>query len=279
MAGSVHRENVAARVGRWSARHWKKAVFGWLAFVFAAFAIGTMLGTDQLSVDEPGPGESGRVQQILNDEFEQPAKELVLVQSSSLTARSAAFQAAVRDVIRRLEEKIARLGQKVKLLERNQELDRESAAAAARRAPVISAGASGLSIRSADSNFVMKVRGYVQADARFYPGNKVPGTGSDTFLLRRVRPVKGFPNAGHFDNRRKKMAPRTPAPEPFVLRPHEMELGRAVCKRCQLTAAQILEHHMQFCDADAVNLHATLVPPPEWFDGVPPDRLRDVPDA
>ena len=103
MPGSVHRENLAARAGRWSARHWKTAVFGWLGFVFAAFALGNLVGTNSLSVNEPGPGESGRVQQILNDEFEQPAKELVLVQSSSLTARSPQFNAAVDDVIRRLQ--------------------------------------------------------------------------------------------------------------------------------------------------------------------------------
>jgi uncharacterized membrane protein YdfJ with MMPL/SSD domain len=102
VAGSVQRENLAARAGRWSARHWKTAVFGWLAFVLVAFYLGMVVGTNSLSVNEPGPGESGRVQQILNDEFEQPAKELVLVQSSSLTARSAQFQAAVQDVIRRL---------------------------------------------------------------------------------------------------------------------------------------------------------------------------------
>ena len=103
MSVSVNRENLAARVGRWSARHWKTAVFGWLAFVVVAFGIGGMVGTKSLSVNEPGPGESGRVQRILNDEFEQPAKELVLVQSSSLTAASARFHAAVQDVVRRLE--------------------------------------------------------------------------------------------------------------------------------------------------------------------------------
>ncbi len=103
MAGSVHRENLAARAGRWSARHWKTAVFGWLGFVLVAFALGNVVGTSSLSVNEPGPGESGRVQRILNDEFEQPAKELVLVQSSSLTAASARFHAAVQDVVRRLE--------------------------------------------------------------------------------------------------------------------------------------------------------------------------------
>jgi RND superfamily putative drug exporter len=90
-------------VGRWSARHWKVAVFGWLAFVVIAFGVGQRVGTQSLSANEPGPGESGNVQRILNDEFEQPAKELVLLQSSSLRAASARFHAAVQDVVRRLE--------------------------------------------------------------------------------------------------------------------------------------------------------------------------------
>src|SRR5262249_51370250 len=103
MSESVQRENLAARVGRWSARHWKKAVFGWLGFVLVAFALGNVLGTNSMSVNEPGPGESGQVQEILNDEFEQPAKELVLVQNLSLTARTPQFRAAVQDVMRRLQ--------------------------------------------------------------------------------------------------------------------------------------------------------------------------------
>src|SRR5947207_12107276 len=100
---SKQSENPAARMGRWSARHWKIAVFGWLAFVVIAFGAGQMVGTKSLSANEPGPGESGRVQRILNDQFEQPAKELVLLQSSSLTATSARFHAAVQDVVRRLQ--------------------------------------------------------------------------------------------------------------------------------------------------------------------------------
>ena len=37
--------NLAARMGRWSAAHWKTATFGWLAFVVVAFALGGMVGT------------------------------------------------------------------------------------------------------------------------------------------------------------------------------------------------------------------------------------------
>ena len=102
MSGNTS-ENLAARVGRWSARHWKTAVFGWLAFVVIAFALGRVVGMKTLSADEPGPGESGRVQQILNDEFEQPAGEIVLVQSATLAVTSPEFRAGVEDVIQRLE--------------------------------------------------------------------------------------------------------------------------------------------------------------------------------
>ena len=36
--------NIAARMGRWSANHWKTAVFGWLAFVVASVVIGGQVG-------------------------------------------------------------------------------------------------------------------------------------------------------------------------------------------------------------------------------------------
>ena len=40
--------NLAARMGRWSANHWKTAVFGWLAFVIASVFIGNAVGTKYL---------------------------------------------------------------------------------------------------------------------------------------------------------------------------------------------------------------------------------------
>jgi uncharacterized membrane protein YdfJ with MMPL/SSD domain len=96
------RLNLAARVGRWSASHWKTATFGWLAFVVAAVVIGGAIGTKQLGDDEGIPGESGRMEKILDDAFERPAGETVLVQSSKLTNESPAFEAAVADVVRRV---------------------------------------------------------------------------------------------------------------------------------------------------------------------------------
>ena len=48
-------------MGHWSATHRKTAIFGWLGFVIAAFAIGTFVVTQQQIVYETSqPGESGR---------------------------------------------------------------------------------------------------------------------------------------------------------------------------------------------------------------------------
>ena len=40
--------NIAARMGRWSARHWKTAVIGWIVFVVASIALGSAVGTKKL---------------------------------------------------------------------------------------------------------------------------------------------------------------------------------------------------------------------------------------
>ncbi|HEY7794731.1 MAG TPA: hypothetical protein VIA10_12060, partial [Gaiellaceae bacterium] len=93
--------NLAARMGRWSADHWKTATFGWLAFVVVAFALG-MAGTKSIDPNAPGPGESGRMDRILDAGFKRPAEESVLVQSSSLRTNDPAFKAAVADVVSRL---------------------------------------------------------------------------------------------------------------------------------------------------------------------------------
>ena len=92
--------NLAARMARWSAHHRKKAIFGWLAFAFVAFAIGNSLVTQKEIVWETsGPGESGRADTILYEEFKQPAGEAIVVQNAELTASSPEFQAVVQSVV------------------------------------------------------------------------------------------------------------------------------------------------------------------------------------
>ena len=102
MSRSTRHSNLAARMGRWSADHWKTATFGWLALVVVAFGIGGMVGTKSPDPNTAGPGESGRMDRILHDGFKRPAAENVLVQSSTTTVGSPAFDAALKDVVARV---------------------------------------------------------------------------------------------------------------------------------------------------------------------------------
>ena len=90
--------NLAARMGRWSASHWKTATFGWLAFVIVAFGIGGMVGVNTVDPNAPGPGESGRMEEILDAGFKQPVGESVLIQSRSARVDDPAFEATIEDV-------------------------------------------------------------------------------------------------------------------------------------------------------------------------------------
>jgi uncharacterized membrane protein YdfJ with MMPL/SSD domain len=96
--------NIAARMGHWSATHRKKAIWGWLALVIVAFAIGNVIGTNSLKPEETGVGESGRVDRILGDEFETPATERVMIQSTTLKATSPTFKAVIEDVVARMDQ-------------------------------------------------------------------------------------------------------------------------------------------------------------------------------
>ena len=94
--------NIAARAGRWSATHRKAAIWGWLAFVIVAFALGGAVGTKLLQQDQLGVGESGRAAHTIQGAFNRSAEELVLVQSDGAAAADPSFRAVVADVERRL---------------------------------------------------------------------------------------------------------------------------------------------------------------------------------
>src|SRR3954468_1064459 len=93
--------NVASRMGRWSAGHWKTAVFGWLGCVVLALAGGMAVGTKQIETKDINVGQSHQADRILQKAFPQadPQTEIVLVQSASSRAGDPAFRAAVTDVI------------------------------------------------------------------------------------------------------------------------------------------------------------------------------------
>src|SRR2546426_12057767 len=92
------------------------------------------------------------------------------------------------DEINALKKQLQELDQKIKILERNRELDIEAAEAKSKEALNISIGEKGFIVGSADGANVIKLRGLLQVDSRTFfndGGNKM----NDSFVLRRARPI------------------------------------------------------------------------------------------
>ncbi len=138
--------------------------------------LGAFLSSPLLWAQDANTAELIKQLQKRIEELEQKVQNLENAKGTSATTNDAQSR-------QRIEE----LDQKVKVLERKRELDKEADTEKAKSAPTASLGLNGLIIRSADSNFLMNVHGYVQADARFYENQHNPA--NDTFLLRRVRPI------------------------------------------------------------------------------------------
>src|SRR5262245_38365761 len=106
MSSVKHPRNLAASMGRWSAGHWKTAVFGWLAFVVASVAIGGVVGTKTLEAADANVGEAHAADKIIDAGFPNRAdkqNEVVLIQSRTLEADDPAFRAVIADVTKTLE--------------------------------------------------------------------------------------------------------------------------------------------------------------------------------
>jgi uncharacterized membrane protein YdfJ with MMPL/SSD domain len=97
------RTNLAGRVGRWSAAHWKRAAFGWLALAMIAALFSGAIPVKELKDSDVANGEAARAQQILEQGgFNVPATESVLVQSKTATIDEPAFNGAVANVVQAL---------------------------------------------------------------------------------------------------------------------------------------------------------------------------------
>ena len=83
---------------------------------------------------------------------------------------------------------LATLDQRLKVIERQLELQQEDAVARAATAPVVAVGDKGLSVKTPKGDFEIKLRGLVQADHRALLGDDAPGF-NDGFLFRRIRPT------------------------------------------------------------------------------------------
>ncbi len=86
-------------MARWSAHHRKKAVLCWLAFTLTLFALSIVSPMKTIVAETSGPGESGRAEAILFEDFKQPAHETVLIESDSSSVDDPEFQAAVQEVV------------------------------------------------------------------------------------------------------------------------------------------------------------------------------------
>ncbi|MFL5620988.1 MAG: OprO/OprP family phosphate-selective porin [Gemmatimonadaceae bacterium] len=108
------------------------------------------------------------------------------VEAQSATASHAdSARAAHRDSTSRrdsLAAAIEQLEARVTALEKS-----IGATAAPARGPSVSASREGLAVASADGAFAFRLRGYVQADGRFFGASGAVSPGASTFLLRRAR--------------------------------------------------------------------------------------------
>ncbi|HEX8084290.1 MAG TPA: MMPL family transporter [Solirubrobacteraceae bacterium] len=92
--------NIAARAGRWSAQHRRRAIVGWLVFVVLAVGIGGAVGTNTLTAHEKGTGESGRADQALHDAgLRDAATETILVSApKGRTVHAPIVKDAIADI-------------------------------------------------------------------------------------------------------------------------------------------------------------------------------------
>jgi phosphate-selective porin OprO/OprP len=79
------------------------------------------------------------------------------------------------------------LEQRLRAVERQLEIQREAAAEAAKKTPVVSAGEKGFAVKSPDGAYELKLRALTQFDGRFFPDDNAAN--SDTLQFRRVRPT------------------------------------------------------------------------------------------
>ena len=106
----MNRTNIASRAARWSARHRRAAILGWIAFVVLSLGIGSAIGTQNIADEDQGNGDSRTADRIIADAgFPEDASEQVFIQSrGDVKAGDPEFQAAIREVESRLARGPAR---------------------------------------------------------------------------------------------------------------------------------------------------------------------------
>ncbi len=87
-----------------------------------------------------------------------------------------------------LQGRLEEIDQRSRIADRKLEILDEEAAKRKAEAAVVTAGEKGFSLSSADKAFVLKIRGVVQADGRFFRDD-IALAAKDSFLIRKARPI------------------------------------------------------------------------------------------
>lgn len=121
--------------------------------------------------------------------------------------------------LEKLRALVQELDQRIRVLDRKNELAEEASAAKKKETPIVNVGEKGFGLQSADGQFALKLRGVLQADYRSFGrgandvrnrsdargGNLNPVTGfhdaNDTWLGRRIRPIVEGTVLGKYDFR------------------------------------------------------------------------------
>ena len=105
---------------------------------------------------------------------------------ATLLGRSPAARAQSPVSADSLHRHLEEVDQRARIIERKWELAQEEAAAKAKEAPALVAGREGFSLKSADGNFLLRLRSHAQLDARYFHEDERRLT-INTFAIRRMR--------------------------------------------------------------------------------------------
>ncbi len=117
-------------------------------------------------------------------------KKILLTATLLATLVGSVFPAYANDKeeIERLRALIQELDQRIRVLDRKQEIAAEEAAAKQKATPVVTASDKGFGIKSSDGQFEYRLRGLVHLDYRSFDGEAYPSA-VNGFLARRIRPT------------------------------------------------------------------------------------------
>jgi len=126
------------------------------------------------------------------------AAALLVMATAPVARRTFAQGAEGEPASQTTEEKVDAVDQRIRILERQLELEKEQAAEKAKGTLQASAGKDGFVLKSADGDYQLRIRGYIQTDGRFFEDD-VDRPATDTLLIRRARPIFEATLAKRFD--------------------------------------------------------------------------------